>query len=99
MVHDKYVGKVVLVNLPNNKRSRHRWIVKKREDGRYIARTPKLGVLLRDLHKKIEKDFNSEHLLPKNISFWKSASKSKRGPRRVKRLITRKNKLRKKYAV
>ncbi len=29
MVHDKYVGKVVLVNLPNNKRPRHRWIVKK----------------------------------------------------------------------
>ena len=95
MVHDKYVGKVVLVYLPNNKRPRHRWIVKKRKDGRYIARTPKLGVLLRDLHKKTENDFNSEHLLPKNISFWKSASKSKRGPRRVKRSIIRKNKSRK----
>ena len=52
MVHDKYIGKVVLVNLPNNKRPRYRWIVKKNDDGRYIARTPKLGVLLRDLHKK-----------------------------------------------
>ena len=29
MVNDKYVGKVVLVNLPNNKKSRYRWIVKK----------------------------------------------------------------------
>ena len=93
MVHDKYVGKVVLVNLPNNKRPRHRWIVKKNDDGRYIARTPKIGVLIRDLNKKLEKDFNSEHLLPKNISFWKSASKSKRGPRRVKR--SRRNKSRK----
>ena len=93
MVHDKYVGKVVLVYLPNNKRPRHRWIVKKNDDGRYIARTPKIGVLIRDLNKKLEKDFNSEHLLPKNISFWKSASKSKRGPRRVKR--SRRNKSRK----
>ena len=30
MVYDKYVGKVVLVNLPNNKRPRYRWIVKKK---------------------------------------------------------------------
>ena len=30
MVYDKYMVKVVLVNLPNNKkRPRHRWIVKK----------------------------------------------------------------------
>ena len=97
MVHDKYVGKVVLVNLPNNKRPRYRWIVKKRDDGRYIARTPKIGVLIRDLHKKIEKDFNSEHLLPKNISFWKSA-RERRGKRsrRVKRTRTRtRNKSRK----
>ena len=95
MVNDKYVGKVVLVNLPNNKKPRYRWIVKKNDDGRYIARAPRLGVLIRDLHKKLEKDYNSEHLLPKNISFWKSASKSKRGPRRVKRSIIRKNKSRK----
>ena len=82
MVNDKYVGKVVLVNLPNNKRPIYRWIVKKNDDGRYIARAPRLGVLIRDLHKKLEKDFSSEHLLPKNFSFWKSARE-----RRVKRSI------------
>ena len=31
---DKYIGKVILVNLPNNKRSQYRWIVRKRDDGR-----------------------------------------------------------------
>ena len=71
MVSDNYVGKVVLVNLPNNTRPRYRWIVRRRNDGRYIARAPKIGVLIRDLNKKLEKDFNSEHLLPKNFSFWK----------------------------
>ena len=69
MIHDKYVGRVLLVKLPNNRRPRWRWIVKKRDDGRYIARTPKIGVLIRDLDKKLEKDYNSEHLLPKNFSF------------------------------
>ena len=29
MVHDKYIGKVLLVELPNNLRPRYRWIVKK----------------------------------------------------------------------
>ncbi len=38
MVHDKHIGKVVLVELPNSSRPRNRWIVKKRDDGRYIAR-------------------------------------------------------------
>lgn len=71
MPRDKYVGKVVLVKLPNNRRPRYRWIIKKRDDGRYIARSPKIGVLVRDLHKKRDKDYNSEHLLPKNFSFWK----------------------------
>ena len=74
MVNDKYVGKVVLVNLPNNTRPRYRWIVRRRNDGRYIARAPKIGVLIRDLNKKLEKDFNSEHLLPKNFSFWKGTN-------------------------
>ena len=57
---DKYIGKVILVNLPNNKRPR------KRDDGRYIVRTPKIGVLIRDLMLKRDKDFGKETLLPKN---------------------------------
>ena len=83
MVNDKHVGKVVLVNLPNNKRPTYRWIVRRRDDGRYIARAPKIGGLLRNLNKKLNKDYNSEHLLPKNFSFWKRLSK--KGPQRLKR--------------
>ena len=93
MVDDKYVGKVLMVQLPNNSRPRFRWIVKKRDDGRYIARSPKIGVLIRDLDKKLDKDYNSEHLLPKNFSFWKSLSKSKKSKKSKK---SGKNKTKKK---
>lgn len=72
MPKDKYVGKVLMVNLPNNKRPRFRWIVRKREDGRYIARAPKIGVLIRDLDKKLDEDYNKEQLLPKDFTFEES---------------------------
>ena len=94
MVHDKHIGKVVLVELPNNSRPRYRWIVKKRDDGRYIARAPKIGVLIRDLDKKLEKDYNSEHLLPKNFSFRKSLSKGRKS-KRSKKNKSRKSKTKK----
>ena len=94
MVHDKHIGKVVLVELPNNSRPRYRWIVKKRDDGRYIARAPKIGVLIRDLHKKLEKDYNSEHLLPKNFLFWKSLGKGRKS-KRSKKNKSRKSKTKK----
>ena len=77
MSKDKYVGKVLMVYLPNNKRPRFRWIVRKREDGRYIARAPKIGVLIRDLDKKLDEDYNKEQLLPKDFTF-KESSKSKK---------------------
>jgi len=70
MTQDKHVGKVELVNLPKNERPRYRWIVKKRDDGRYIARAPKIGVLVRNLDNKSDFDYNSEHLLPKGFTFY-----------------------------
>ena len=66
-----YVGKVILVNLPNIKRPRYRWIVRKRDDGRFIVRTPKDSVLVRDLSLKRENDFGKESLLPKTASIYK----------------------------
>tara|TARA_B100001093_G_scaffold101828_1_gene94056 strand:- start:2859 stop:3149 length:291 start_codon:yes stop_codon:yes gene_type:complete len=96
MIDDKYIGKVVLVNLPNNSRPRYRWIVKKRDDGRYIARTPKIGILIRDLNKKLEKDYNAEHILPKNFSFWKSVSEGRKSKKKIKKNKSKKNKTRKK---
>ena len=59
---DKYIGKVILVDLPNTKRARHRQIVRKRDDGRYIVRTPKIG----ELGLLRNDDFGKETLLPKN---------------------------------
>lgn len=61
---DRYIGKVILVSFPNTKNPRYRWIVRKREDGRYIVRAPKINVAIRDLNLKREKDFGKEVLLP-----------------------------------
>tara|TARA_B100001057_G_scaffold456007_1_gene503009 strand:+ start:227 stop:526 length:300 start_codon:yes stop_codon:yes gene_type:complete len=66
---DKYLGKVIFVNLPNNKRKRYRWIVRKTENNRYVARRPKIGVLARDLNLKRESDYNKEVLLPKGTYY------------------------------
>lgn len=56
---DKFIGKVILVNLPNTKRPRYRWIVRRRDDGRYIVKTPNPYVKIRDLHKRRTNDFGS----------------------------------------
>lgn len=93
MSKDKNIGKVLLVYLPNNSRPTHRWIVSKRDDGRYIARAPKNGVLLRNLSKKLEKDYNSHHLLPKDISFFNRYTKRSK----IKKYKTKKKKTKKKY--
>lgn len=92
MSKDKYVGKVLMVYLPNNKRPRFRWIVRKREDGRYIARAPKIGVLIRDLNKKLDKDFNKEQLLPKDFTFRESSKSKKKSNKSSKSNNTKKSK-------
>ena len=71
---DKYIGKVILLKLPNNKRRRYRWITRKNDKGRYYARAPKIGVLIRDLNLKREKDYNKETILPKNTIFQQPLS-------------------------
>jgi len=63
---DKYIGKVILVKLPNNNRKRYRWITRKNDKGRYYARAPKIDVLIRELNLKRDKDYNKETILPKN---------------------------------
>lgn len=71
MKKDHLVGKVVYLNLPTRKNPQHRWIVKQRSDGRYIARAPKRGTKITDLDKKRLSDYGPEHLLEKNFSVWK----------------------------
>ena len=69
MPKDKYVGKVIRVYLPNTKRPKYRWFIKKREDGRYVVRAPKRGVYFRDLDKKRENDF-----LLMRVCVWRSGT-------------------------
>lgn len=79
-----------MVNLPNNKRATWRWIVRRRDDGRYIVRNPKIGVLIREFSLKRDADFGPETLLPIGAS-----ARQTRGTRRFrrsrKRRGTRKN--------
>jgi hypothetical protein len=88
---DKYIGKVVLLNLLNNNktqkinkrnkylRPKYFWIVNKNNNNRYIVRKPKKGILLKNLHLKHDKDFNGETLLPIGAIIWRfDKSKSKK---------------------
>ena len=68
---DKYVGKVILVHLPNSKQPRYRWIVQKRVDNRYVIRAPKIGVKVKDLDLKRDRDYNKETLMQKKATFYK----------------------------
>ena len=68
---DKHIGKVIFVKLPNNNRYRWRWITRKNDKGRYYARAPKIGVLIRNLDLKRDSDYNKETILPINITLLK----------------------------
>ena len=61
---DKYIGKVIYLKLPKNKWHQIFWIVRKNENGKYIIRSSKIGVLLNDLDKKRNKDYSPEKLMP-----------------------------------
>ena len=63
---DKYIGKVAFLKLPNNNTPRYFWIVRKKENGRYIIRSPKIGVLIKDLKLLRNIDFGPEKIMPLN---------------------------------
>jgi ribosomal protein S28E/S33 len=58
------MNKLVRVEIPGVQRTRYRWIVRKRDDGRYIVRAPKIGVAVKDLSLLRESDWGKETLLP-----------------------------------
>jgi len=64
------VGKIILVVIPGNKRPRWRWITGISSTGLLRARAPKIGVLIRDLKKKKDKDYGPEKTLPKGSKEW-----------------------------
>ncbi len=67
VLQSRDVGKVLPLILPGLRRSSSapRWITEQRADGRFLARSPKMGVLLRDLDKKRGRDYGPARLLAK----------------------------------
>lgn len=61
---EKYIGQVIFVNLPNTKYPQWRWIIRKRNDNRYIVRVPKIHTKVRELYLKRDNDYGKEILLP-----------------------------------
>ena len=83
---EKFVGKVVSVQFPNVIRPRFRWIVKKREDGRFIVRVPKIGVKISELNLLRDRDFNKEVLLKKGSKpFSSSTRRSKKSSNKTRK--------------
>ena len=91
---NKHIGKVeyIWMNKTKKKQAKHsiRWIVDVK-NGRYIGRAPKVGVNLKDLDKKRDKDFGKPSMLPKSIIFFDDSisakKKSKKKGRKVRRKI------------
>ena len=67
---DKYIGKVIQLKLPKNKNRKWYWLVRKNENGKYIIRSSKIGVLLNDLDKKRNKDYSPEKLMPNGTKLF-----------------------------
>ena len=68
-----YIGKIVLCQLEPDSpvyRARYRWITNER-NGRFYARAPKIGVLMKDLRHKRDPDFGPERILPKKVMIWR----------------------------
>ena len=95
----KHIGKVeyIWMNKNKKKQGKHviRWIVDIK-NGRYIGRAPKVGVYLRDLYKKRDKDFGKPSMLPKSIIFFDDMKGGRRKTKRKLlpklRKLTKKNK-------
>jgi hypothetical protein len=90
---DKFIGKVILVNLPGTQRPQYRWIVRKRDDERYIVKIPKIHVKLRDYHKCRTNDYGNEKILPENSSAWLSVKDKLRLSVKDKRRKTMKKRM------
>lgn len=76
---DKYIGDTILITLPTSKRPQWRWIVSKRNDGRYIVRVPKRLVKIRELSLHRSSDYGKKILLPEESKvFGNPHKKSKR---------------------
>lgn len=65
----RYVGKVLMVKLPDRKHKVWRWVSGVSKTGRLMARAPKIGVKIQDLFLKRPKDFGRPVILPSKTVF------------------------------
>ena len=72
------VGKLLLVELPTNKRPRYKWFISVRDDGRYIVRSPKIGIPIKDMVLLRDSDYGKETLLPIGAIIRKQKRRSTR---------------------
>lgn len=92
VLQSRDVGKVLPLILPGLRRSSSapRWITEQRADGRFLARSPKMGVLLRDLDKKRGRDYGPARLLAKGTRVHRGLEETgKRGRRALRRSLAR----------
>jgi len=78
MPKDRHVGKFLYVKLPNTTQYVWRWVIAKREDGRYIVRIPKRTLSIAQALKKYSKDFSKEGLLPVGTVFYDDIRKTRK---------------------
>jgi len=78
MPKDRHVGKFSYVKLPNTVRFVWRWVVSKREDGRYLVRIPKKTLSVAQASRKHTKDFSKEGLLPVGAVFYEDIRKTRK---------------------
>jgi ankyrin repeat protein len=74
------VGTVVLVKLPNNKKPQYRWITERRDNGRFIVRTPIKGLSIDKIKKGvgfIREDYGKPHLLPIGSEYIRTEEEKK----------------------
>ena len=83
---DKYVGETIYLTIPSVKNATWRWIIRKREDGRYVVRQPKIGVKIRDLNLHNMNDYGDETLLPKGSSVFGNPRSKTRKTRQTRKI-------------
>jgi len=83
---DKYIGETIYLTIPSVKYPTWRWIIRKREDGRYIVRHPKIGVKIRDLNLHNMNDYGEEILLPKGSTVFGNPRSKTRKTRKIRKL-------------
>jgi len=76
------IGSVVLVKIPGNKKPQYRWITERRDDGRFMVRTPIKELSIETIKKGVgfirDKDYEKPHLLPIGSQYIRTEEEKKK---------------------